>query len=402
MHLPGYYSSGEFARMAKVSLRTIRFYDKKNILKPSFVNENGARFYTDADFVRLQQILLLKYLGFSLDEIHEMLIEDKDNHFLRHSLILQKKLVQERMDQLQMIEHAIDDTIAVIDEHGKVDWSNMLELIHLTGMEQSLKNQYRNANNISARIRLHEKYSQNKQGWFTWIYEQCNIHENMKILELGCGNGALWTEHMRQAAMKTQAVFPDNVQIVLSDISEGMLRDVKRNIDRRFTQFSYDAFDCCEIPYKDESFDLVIANHVLFYCDDIPKVCQEVHRVLKKQGVFMCSTYGENHMKEMTQLVQGFDSHILLSGKRLYEKFGLENGEEILKPYFSSVEKHLYEDAIILSQPEPIIEYILSCHGNQNQYLVERYSEFRSYVERKVKNTFYITKDAGIFVCKKT
>lgn len=49
MKKDGYYSSGQFARLAGVSVRTIRYYDKQNILKPSYVNENGARFYTDHD-----------------------------------------------------------------------------------------------------------------------------------------------------------------------------------------------------------------------------------------------------------------------------------------------------------------------------------------------------------------
>lgn len=401
MHLPGYYSSGEFARMAKVSLRTIRFYDKKNILKPSYINPNGARFYTDADFVRLQQILLLKYLGFSLDEIREMLIEDEDYHFLLNSLTIQKKLVQERMEQLQMIEQAIDNTVTAIEEDKKIDWSNMLELIHLTGMEQSLKNQYQNANNISARIRMHKNYSKNKQGWFPWIYEQCQIHSGMQILELGCGNGELWTEHIQTADEKKQPAFPENTEIILSDISEGMLRDVKRTIDPKYTQFSFNPFDCHHIPYPDESFDLVIANHVLFYCENIAQVCQEVQRVLKPEGIFICSTYGHRHMKEITDLVQEFDKHIVLSGQTLYENFGLENGAQILEPYFSSVEKRLYEDAIEIDQAEPLIEYILSCHGNQNQYLLDRYSDFRAFTEKKVYPSFHITKEAGIFVCKK-
>ena len=73
MKKKGYYSSGEFARMAHVTLRTIRYYDKQDLLKPSFVTESGARFYTDSDFARLSQILLLKYLGFSLDDIREMM-----------------------------------------------------------------------------------------------------------------------------------------------------------------------------------------------------------------------------------------------------------------------------------------------------------------------------------------
>ena len=193
MNLPGYYSSGQFARMANVSIRTIRFYDKQNILKPSYVNPSGARFYTDSDFARLQQILLLKYLGFSLDDIREMTINDTDYHFMLTSLKMQKKLVQDRIEQMQLVEHAIEDTVNVIRKNEQVDWSQMLDLIHLTGMEKSLKTQYRDASNISARIRLHHEFSTNPQGWFPWVYEQCEIASGQLILEVGCGNGALWT-----------------------------------------------------------------------------------------------------------------------------------------------------------------------------------------------------------------
>lgn len=52
----------------------------------------GARFYTDSDFARLQQILLLKYLGFSLDDIHEMTIDDSDYLFLLNSLKPSKEI----------------------------------------------------------------------------------------------------------------------------------------------------------------------------------------------------------------------------------------------------------------------------------------------------------------------
>ena len=104
MKKPGYYSSGEFARMAHVTLRTIRYYDKHDILKPTWVSESGARFYTDEDFARLQQILLLKYLGFSLEDIREMTIDDSNYHFMLNSLNLQLKLVQDRIEQMQLVE----------------------------------------------------------------------------------------------------------------------------------------------------------------------------------------------------------------------------------------------------------------------------------------------------------
>ena len=148
MKKAGYYSSGEFARMAGVTLRTIRYYDKQDILKPSFVSEAGARFYTDKDFARLQQILLLKYLGFSLEDIREMLVGDMDYHFMLNSLDIQLKLVRDRIEQMQLVERAIKDTSEEIRKEHAIDWNRMLTLIHLTSIDQSLKNQYQDRKSV--------------------------------------------------------------------------------------------------------------------------------------------------------------------------------------------------------------------------------------------------------------
>ena len=392
MHLPGYYSSGQFARMAGVSVRTIRIYDKQNILKPSYVSPSGARFYTDSDLARLQQILLFKYLGFSLDDIREMTIGDTDYHFLKNSLNLQKRLVQDRIEQMQLVESAIEDTVNALEQERQVDWSQMLELIHLTGMEKSLKTQYQSATNISARIRLHRDYSSNAYGWFPWVYDQCRIRDGLQVLELGCGDGTLWKENISR--------LPAQIHILLSDISEGMLRDARRSLSQEDPRFSFQVFGCEKIPCADRSFDRVIANHVLFYCEDLPAVFSEVRRVLGEDGLFLCSTYGSRHMQEISDLVRRFDSRIVLSAEKLYDRFGLENGRELLSPYFSDVQLLRYEDSIELDRAEPLIEYILSCHGNQNQYLLDRYKDFRTFVEKQTAGGFHITKDAGVFLCR--
>lgn len=393
MKKDGYYSSGEFARMAHVTLRTVRYYDKQDILKPSLVTESGARFYTDEDFARLQQILLLKYLGFSLDDIREMTIGDSDYHFMLNSLNIQLRLVRDRIEQMQLVEKAIQDTAQVIQEQHTIDWSQMLNLIHLTGMEKSLKNQYQNATNISSRINLHNLYSQNKQGWFPWIFQQCHIRPGLRILELGCGDGTLWTENL--------SLIPEDISITLSDISSGMLRDARRAIGSSDTRFAFRAFDCKKIPYKDESFDLVLANHVLFYCDDIPAVLKEVCRVLSPGGHFLCSAYGKAHMQEVSQLVEDFDDRIVLSADKLYERFGRENGRKILDPFFPDAKWHSYEDFLLVQDAEPLISYVLSCHGNQNQYILDHYKEFRAFATKKTAKGFRITKDAGVFLCEK-
>lgn len=388
-----YYTSGEFAKKAHVSIRTIRYYDQKNLLKPSTHTGSGARRYTDSDFAKLQQILLLKYLGFSLSDIREMTLGSGDRQLLIDSLQIQKRLVEERLKEMQNVATAIDSTSSTLKAGQEVDWSKMLDLIHLTSMNQSLSTQYQNASNISARIRLHRDYSLNKEGWFHWLFSHLNLKPGMKILELGAGNGTLWSQNLDK--------LPKGLTIVLSDISEGILADAKNEIGDNL-EFQYAVFDAQKIPFADDTFDLVIADHMLFYCDDIPKTLKEVRRVMKKGAWFTCSTYSKEHMHEITDLVQEFNPEIVLSSTNLYDRFGLDNGAEILSKDFNDISCHKYQDAIELSESTPVISYILSCHGNQNAILLDHYNEFKNYVDEKVSGGFHITKDVGYFICKKT
>ena len=91
-------------------------------------------------------------------------------------------------------------------------------------------------------------------------------------------------------------------------------------------------------------------------------------------------------MKEISRLVSDFDSRIVLSADCLYERFGRENGAEILAPYFSDVKWLSYEDSLLVPDAEPLILYILSCHGNQNQYLLDRYSDFKTFIQKKLRS----------------
>ena len=388
MKKQGYYTTGEFAEKAHVTLRTIRWYDSKNLLKPSGYTDGGARLYTDADLAKLQQILLFKYLGFSLDDIREMIMTGSDEEYLLGSLDIQKKLVQEKIEELNDVYQALDKTKEAIEKHHGKELNAMLNLIHITGADQSLKTQYLNSTNVSARIRLHSEYSSNQEGWFPWLYRMSDIQDGMNILEIGCGNGALWMENME--------CIPSHVHITLSDISEGMLRDARNSINDE--RFSFSCFNAEKIPFEDESFDVVYANHMLFYCESIDQVIKECRRVLKKGGKLICSTYSRLHMKEITELVQEFNQEIMLSSDVLYERFGLDNGNDILNIYFESVQCIRYEDSIEINTSEPLINYIVSCHGNQNRILIDHYREFRDFVADKVKDGFHITKDAGIFI----
>ncbi|MGH2509988.1 MAG: MerR family transcriptional regulator, partial [Ktedonobacteraceae bacterium] len=68
-----FYTTSRFARQACVTVRTLRYYDREGLLSPSAHTQAGHRLYSNADLARLQQILALKFLGFSLDEIRHCL-----------------------------------------------------------------------------------------------------------------------------------------------------------------------------------------------------------------------------------------------------------------------------------------------------------------------------------------
>lgn len=400
------YSSGKFAKKAGVTLRTIRYYDKLGLLSPSYKTASGSRFYSDADLAKLQQILIFKYLGFSLDEIRHMTLQSLDKSSIYESLKIQKKLVLERIDEMQAVSSAIDRVLESVEEKGggsdidsasgaaadKIEWNSLLELINMTSADRSLKSQYVNASNIMARINLHEFYSTNKEGWFPWVYRMCKIKPSMKILEVGCGNGALWSKNIDK--------IPAGLEITLSDISEGMLKDARESIkDVKFGPiFSFECLDAAHLPYADQSFDLVVANHCLFYCDDVSATIAELRRVLKAGGRLIASTYGRKHMKEIAKLVHDFNPKINLSKVALYERFGLDDGDELFADYFDKVTKLKYEDEIYLEDPAPLISYILSCHGNQNELILGHFHEFKTYVEKNVEGGFKISKDAGLII----
>lgn len=379
-----YYKTGQFAKLANVSERTIRYYDKIGLLKPSFVMENGYRQYSDLDLLKLQKILSLKHLGFSIEEIFPMVM---DNTNLKESFDLQIDLIEDKISHLQSLKDALKRASQTPD----LSWNMILSLVQLSNEETNIIEQYKNAKNLNDRISLHEKYSTNKQGWFNWLFNQIDFSKVNRLLELGCGNGKLWQEN---------SIDLRNREIFLSDISEGMVEEVRNKLGSDFNCIVADAE---KIPFKDSYFDSIIANHVLFYLNDLNIGLTEISRVLKPDGILYCSTYGKNHMKEITEIVQNFDSRISLSNHSLYDIFGLENGESILKEYFFNVKRMDYQDSLEITESKPLIDYIMSCHGNQNEILGPRLNEFKEYIEELLENNgkIVVTKEAGLFVCRK-
>jgi len=116
---------GDFARLSQVSVVTLRYYDEMDLLKPVKVDScTGYRFYSSDQLSRLNRILALKDLGFSLEQIKLMLTDDLTVEQLRSMLTMQRKEVEKRLadeqERLARIEARLRQ-IALEDKMPKYD-----------------------------------------------------------------------------------------------------------------------------------------------------------------------------------------------------------------------------------------------------------------------------------------
>ncbi|MCB2291084.1 MerR family transcriptional regulator [Clostridium sp. CS001] len=392
-----FFTIGEFAQKAGVTLRTLRYYDKISLMKPSSYSEAGHRLYSNQDFARLQQILTLKFIGFSLDEIKKITQSDvTDENFIK-SLEIQKKIMKQRVQHTFKVIKAIDEAIDMENKED-ISWDKFTNIINVINSDKMLFEQYENASNLRARISIHEMFSVNKHGWMRWYFDELNLTKNHRILELGCGDANLWK--------KNKDRIPEGLDITLSDFSKGMLSDAKINLGKKAETFKFEIINAEEIPYVDCSFDVVIANHMLYHVDDIEKALSEIYRVLKPGGYFYCSTVGQNHMIEIRDIMNKFKSETMdIKSSDITSRFKLENAMEKLEKWFDGIEMKPYEDNLIVTESSAIVDYIFSMPGKvRESFNKQRLYELNKYLkdEIAIEGGIHITKDTGFFKGQKS
>jgi DNA-binding transcriptional MerR regulator len=129
----GLYQTGQFAKKASVTLRTLRYYDRVGLLSPSQHTESGYRLYAEEDLLTLQRILALKFLGLSLEEIRTCL--RKGPKQLEAILAQQREMMQDKRSQLDTIIKAIGETETLL-QTGQCDWDSIARVIQVIQVEQ--------------------------------------------------------------------------------------------------------------------------------------------------------------------------------------------------------------------------------------------------------------------------
>lgn len=256
----------------------------------------------------------------------------------------------------------------------------------------AIEEQYKNTNNLKLRKSLHEKYSVNKIGFQKWMFEQYPFRTRIKVLELGSGRGELWNYYFEDELLRSY-----EMDITLSDFSDGMVDYLQHNyMDKGI---SVKKIDITEIPFEKDVFDLIIANSMLYHVRNIDLALSEVYRVLKKDGLFYCSTFGMNGMTQY--LYHALDELGIPYDHKSNISFTLQNGMQLLKKHFAKVERRDYEDELLIDKIEDYLEYIYSMASLQG--LERKYYDILRdcFNSKKVNGYLHVPKEYGMFVAGK-
>ena len=251
----------------------------------------------------------------------------------------------------------------------------------------AVKEQYKTSTGLDIRRSFHNKYSTNKQGYGNWIISNYEIFEGMTVLELGCGTGSNWMGH--------EDLLDTFGKLVLTDFSEGMLSTARENVGDR-NNIEYLVADIQNLPFEDRSFDMIIANSMLYHVPDIKKGISEVRRVLKKDGAFYCATIGEHNFVE--QLADWFR----LGGENFNpnHNFTMQNGEELLRTAFSDIEAGFYQDSLHVTNIDDLVDYLRSLASLKalNDIPLEKLKAIIT--EHSVNGVVDLPKEYGMFIAK--
>ena len=250
-------------------------------------------------------------------------------------------------------------------------------------MSENLRRQYATDANLQARIGLHARFSTNP-GWGRWLFDREAPTPEARVLEVGCGPATtLWGANLDR--------IDPSWRLTLADSSPGMIEAARRVLGDRA---EYVVADAQQLPFEDESFDVVLANHLLYHVPDRPQAFAEIRRVLVPGGVFHAATNGLGHFQELHELVGP-----TWPFRRHSEAFGLETGPPQLEPFFDDVRVERFETGLEVTEVEPVLAYVRSSESYDGGDLAHVGAAVEDAIARD--GAFPISTTPGLISCRK-
>jgi SAM-dependent methyltransferase len=255
--------------------------------------------------------------------------------------------------------------------------------------------QYRDDSKLAARQSIYAFQRPHISLWATTL-ELARLRGNESVLDVGCGNGSY-----------LGALHRDGHQggVYGMDMSEGMLPAARDRAPEAVLLVG----DAQSLPFPDNSFDRLLATHMLYHVPDRGRALTEFRRVLRPDGMAMITTNSVEHLRELDDLVADAARSVadieVRPMQRSMQKFSIESAPPELEAHFDSVDLHRLDSQLLVPEVEPILAYVLSMRAllvaarDQVDEVIARIRENAGRVIQR-DGAMRIRTRVGCFVCR--
>ena len=255
--------------------------------------------------------------------------------------------------------------------------------------------QYRDSTRFDARVQIYALYDTSAEPWLRWLFERFALQEGERVLELGCGPGSVWRENATRV--------PAGVSLLLTDLSPGMLAEASARLAGLPLSLELRKADAQALPFADESFDFVLANHMFYHVPDRARALGEVRRVLRCGGRLVVGTNHWTHLLELRELLTRFGlAGLLLAPSRDPSEFDLETAAEEISSVLDVVGVERRRSALEIRAVEPLIAYVRSM-ADAARVPDEALDPLRRHAERQIElaGALHVGIAAGVVQARK-
>ena len=339
------YTAGTLADLAGVSARTIRYYDQKGLLRPVGYTESGYRLFDDGALLKLQQITMLKFAGFSLEDIQGLLL--MEDRAIPEILEDQRQLLLERRDRIDEVIALLDDVLA----EGSFD-----DLAQLT---ESMK-LIRRVNHSGRVYRYYDQHETEKL--YPWEFDQLDLKPGMHTLDLGCGYALLWRQSWQR--------IPEQSQITLVDIYGQLLDQVRGFVSEHADQLSpgtrvlLKEADAETLALPREQYDRCVMAYLWKYCKDPQALLGRVHASLKPGGMLCLVSGGGHILDDLDAIYQDFAGQGCLEPRKQQVRSDLAEIEGALGRVFPRVELVTFDNELSFDHPLELYRLMMDSYDD--------------------------------------
>jgi ubiquinone/menaquinone biosynthesis C-methylase UbiE len=210
-----------------------------------------------------------------------------------------------------------------------------------------LRDQYATPDKLDIRIQAHQRYSERPDDFLDWVLDHLDPQAGDSVVDVGCGRGSYHIPLVRRGARVILAL----------DTSAGMVSTSQQQANAQGLPVVAIEASAERIPVPDASYDLAMANHVLFHVADVSVALQELRRVLKQGGRAVLSTAGAHSAARLESLHREAAERLGYQPTgRVVDRFNMEH-LDLVRTTFPTAQRYIREDAFLFPSTEVTLRY---------------------------------------------